>query len=109
MKTNKRTPTRLYQHKTDGGAEYLMDAFIECPNGHREGVFEGATIIIRLDGEPELLACAGIDPAAVPELLAACKALLSLVEVYGPMDSLHFQDGLVSFRAAIALAEGGAR
>jgi len=45
---------RLYHHQTDGGAEYLMDTFIECPNGHKEGVFEGAKYIVRLDGEPEL-------------------------------------------------------
>lgn len=44
----------LYHHKTDGGAEYLSDAYIECPNGDREGVFEGARYIVRLDGEPTL-------------------------------------------------------
>ena len=33
---------KLYHHKTDGGAEYLMDTFIECENGHKEGIFEGA-------------------------------------------------------------------
>jgi hypothetical protein len=41
---------RLYYHKTDGGAEYLMDAFLECKDGHREGVFEGAKFIVRIDG-----------------------------------------------------------
>ena len=41
----------LYYHKTTGGAEYLTDVFIECDNGHREGVFEGAKFIIRLDGD----------------------------------------------------------
>lgn len=34
----------LYYHKTDGGAEYLTD-------NHR---FSEATIIIRLDGKPEI-------------------------------------------------------
>ena len=28
-----------------------MDTFIDCPDGHQEGVFEGATYIVRLDGE----------------------------------------------------------
>lgn len=42
---------RLYYHKTDGGAEYLMDALIECDNGHKEGVFEGAKYIVRIDGD----------------------------------------------------------
>ena len=42
---------KLYYHKTDGGAEYLMDAFLECENGHREGIFEGAKYIVRIDGD----------------------------------------------------------
>lgn len=42
--------TNLYYHKTDGGAEYLTDEFIEHLNGHKEGVFEGANLIIRIDG-----------------------------------------------------------
>jgi hypothetical protein len=42
---------RLYYHKTDGGAEYLMDTFVLCPDGSNEGVFEGATYIIRIDGD----------------------------------------------------------
>lgn len=52
--TTKHTPTPLYRHRTDGGAEYLMDTFIECPNGHREGVFKNASIVVRLDGQPEI-------------------------------------------------------
>jgi hypothetical protein len=42
--------TTLYYHKTDGGAEYLTDAFMECPNGHKEGIFDGANLVIRIDG-----------------------------------------------------------
>ena len=42
--------TNLYYHKTDGGAEYLTDRFIECPNGEKEGTFTDANIIIRIDG-----------------------------------------------------------
>ncbi len=44
---------KLYYHKTDGGAEYLTDKFIECANGHREGIFEGARYIVRIDGDIE--------------------------------------------------------
>ena len=43
---------KLYYHKTDGGAEYLTDTFIKCPNGHKEGSFSGNTkYIIRIDGD----------------------------------------------------------
>ena len=42
---------KLYYHQTDGGAEYLTDAFILCPNGHKEGTIEGATISVRIDGD----------------------------------------------------------
>ena len=44
---------RLYHHKTDGGAEYLTDVFIECKNGHREGIFKGAKYVVRIDGDIE--------------------------------------------------------
>ncbi len=40
----------LYYHKTGGGAEYLTDKYIECPNGHKEGTFDEANIILRIDG-----------------------------------------------------------
>lgn len=42
---------KLYHHKTDGGAEYLTDKYILCPNGDKEGVFEGAKYIVRFDGD----------------------------------------------------------
>ncbi len=42
---------KLYHHKTDGGAEYLTDKFIKNPNGTKEGVFEGANFIVRIDGD----------------------------------------------------------
>lgn len=42
---------QLYHHKTSGGAEYLMDKFIVCPNGEKEGVIEGSKYIIRIDGD----------------------------------------------------------
>ena len=47
---------KLYYHKTDGGAEYLFDTFIECDNGHKEGAITDDTkYVIRLDGEPILM------------------------------------------------------
>jgi len=45
---------KLYYHKTDGGAEYLMDKFIPWKfNGKsgKEGIFEGSKYIIRIDGD----------------------------------------------------------
>ena len=42
IKNGKRT--ELYYHKTDGGAEYLTDKYT------LEGIFKGATLIIRIDG-----------------------------------------------------------
>lgn len=49
---------KLYFHRTDGGAEYLTDTFIEWQhNGKsgREGVINTDTkYIVRLDGQPTL-------------------------------------------------------
>ena len=43
---------KLYYHKTDGGAEYLIDTFIDCKDGHREGVFIASTrYVVRIDGD----------------------------------------------------------
>lgn len=45
-----------FYHRTDGGAEYLSTEFIECANGHREGI-SGEGWFARLDGcEFELFA-----------------------------------------------------
>ena len=45
-------PIKLYHHKTDGGAEYLFDTFILCPNGKKEGNMNRTTkYIIRIDGD----------------------------------------------------------
>lgn len=40
---------KLYYHKTDGGAEYYSTTYVTCPNGEKEGTFEGA--ILRTDGD----------------------------------------------------------
>lgn len=71
---------RLYHHKTGGGAEYLTDKFILCPDGHKEGIFEGAKYIVRIDGDiekdAELTVRDEIDQTAVvSRLLEALKAL----------------------------------
>lgn len=43
---------KLYHHKTDGGAEYLMNTFIKCPNGEKEGTMNKKTkYILRFDGD----------------------------------------------------------
>lgn len=42
--------TNLYYHRTDGGAEYLSDSFVESPNGYREGTFDG-NVLLRIDGQ----------------------------------------------------------
>lgn len=42
--------TDLFYHITEGGAEYLTDKFVESETGHKEGVFNEANVIIRIDG-----------------------------------------------------------
>jgi hypothetical protein len=43
---------QLYYHKTSGGAEYLMDTYIECDNGHKEGrITDDTKYIVRIDGD----------------------------------------------------------
>jgi len=63
---------KLYYHKTDGGAEYLTDKFIVCPNGEKEGTFEGAKYIVRTDGD--ITKDAELTITSNNDLLEACKA-----------------------------------
>ena len=46
---------KLWSHITDGGAHYLTDKYKEVKEGefkgHREGIFEGAKYIVRIDGD----------------------------------------------------------
>ena len=48
---------KLYYHKTDGGAEYLMDTFIEWSHNGKsgqEGTFNNKTkYVVRIDGDIE--------------------------------------------------------
>ncbi len=55
---------KLYYHKTDGGAEYLLDTCFAITNGKKgkqlktkwEGCINDKTkYIVRLDGEPKLI------------------------------------------------------
>lgn len=63
---------KMYYHKTDGGAEYLFDTFIECANGHKEGAITDETqFIVRLDGPPELTV------TSQNKLYLACKAVVA--------------------------------
>ena len=53
---------KLYFHQTSGGAKYLMDTFIQCDNGHREGTINDKTkYVIRIDGDikkdAEIISC----------------------------------------------------
>ena len=45
------TTIKMYYHKTAGGAEYLIDKYVLCPNGDKEGIFEGAEYVFRIDGD----------------------------------------------------------
>jgi hypothetical protein len=62
---------KLYHHKTGGGAEYLTDTFVECPNGEREGTINGAQYIVRIDGD--IARDAELTVTTNNELLAALK------------------------------------
>ena len=92
-------PIRLYYHKTDGGAEYLTDKFLVCPNGFKEGIFEGATVIVRLDGEPELT-------SPIPDLLEALRECLGELEDIVHADGGDDSQAMKQASAAIAKAQG---
>ena len=71
----------LYHHKTDGGAEYLMDTFIPWKHNGKSGkegrVTDKTRILIRLDGKyPELIHTAAEDDRA--DLLAGLIDLLDV-------------------------------
>jgi hypothetical protein len=83
---------KLYYHKTDGGAEYLTDKFVVCPNGHKEGIFNGAKYVVRIDGditkdaELSIAESTTTDTrliAAAPMLLKACKRYLRQIKLGG--------------------------
>lgn len=68
---------KLYYHKTDGGAEYLTDKFITCPDGHKEGSFEGAEYIVRIDGDITKDARLIANNSKFSELIRVARAALT--------------------------------
>ena len=101
--------TTLYHHKTDGGAEYLCAAPIE---GTNEG--DLSSVIVRLDGQPELL---NATYAAAPELLEALEKMTCRAEEFYRTEyeqEINNSEGdkylseLEAARAAIARARGEA-
>jgi hypothetical protein len=97
---------RLYYHKTDGGAEYLSDTFIECRGGHREGdVNDKTQFVVRIDGDIAKDAELNIRDAFA--LLQAGKAMVSEADDWlrsRPSMARHAvaSPGLAAMRAAIA-------
>jgi len=97
---------KLYHHKTDGGAEYLSDTFMDWEhNGKsgREGVVNDKTkYVVRIDGDITQDAELTICDAAAPDLLEACKMMLRLIE--GEELEERFDGETTVLRAAIAAA-----
>ena len=111
--------TKLYHHKTDGGAEYLTDTFIAWNhNGKsgKEGTITSETkICIRLDGQPELHTPNDHDRAALIEALKSLAGMLTVMLANGNdnccvwMDVSHrnsVRAKLENACAALAQAEG---
>lgn len=111
---------KLYYHKTSGGAEYLTDKFIKGFKGQKEGIFEGANIIVRIDGDIRKDAEISVSSvmAAAPDLLEALKNLVSdLAEAhadevthkhYGerPAGKCTYCQAIKNAKKVIAKAEG---
>lgn len=98
---------KLYHHKTDGGAEYLTDKFIEWShNGKsgKEGIFEGANLVVRLDGEAELTIRNNI-LAAAAALVNACTPTDAQPNQRGEIRSVRTPEWEIVERARSALAE----
>ena len=71
---------QLYHHKTDGGAEYLTDQFVVCPNGDKEGVIENARFVVRIDGDIQHDAELAVNDCH-EELVAACEKVTYIEEI----------------------------
>lgn len=96
--------TKLYHHKTDGGAEYLTDTFIAWKHNGKRGkegrVTSDTKICIRLDGHPELIANRSMD-----ELVANAKALLFAIEPNRGDLSRNQRQAIDNMRAVIERAK----
>ena len=92
---------KLYPHTTDGGAEYLLDQFIQCNDGHKEGVCRGAKIIVRLDGEPEVRLSGEYE--AAQDLLEHLKRMVNIAthpKATKAAIKIIAQDAMAAIRAA---------
>jgi len=86
---------KLYYHKTDGGAEYLTDAFIECQHGHKEGSFTGAKYVVRLDGDYTRHAELSVSDTTKTDLLVALeKSVQRINQLAGTVNHLSNKLGL---------------
>lgn len=94
--------TRLYHHKTDGGAEYLSPVAVP---GTDEGAFEGAPFTIRLDGKPEFMGPGVALIAAAPELLSILKRIIDRATAPMSDGDITLED-VAEAREIIAKAEG---
>ena len=62
---------KLYEHITEGGAEYYSTTFTETPGGKKEGTFDG--VVLRTDGDEleisgyEQLRRAGFNSVVLPD------------------------------------------
>ena len=95
---------RLYYHKTSGGAEYLTDKYIICPNGDKEGIFEGANYIVRIDGDIEKDAELTVREPVNQGLLEALQNLMGIAELDNIAEA--WSEEFEKAQAAIAKAEG---
>jgi len=99
-------PIPLYHHRTDGGPEYLSDKFILCDNGHKEGVFEGANYVVRLDGEPRLTVRAEVNAELLEALEKAEAAMASLLIDHPRFYDAYLRLEHVGIQGALAKAKG---
>lgn len=102
-------PVPLYYHETGGGAKYLTDKFTLCPDGTKEGIFEGASFVVRIDGDAELTVSDDLLCAA-PDLLAALERLANAVTAHRQAITIRALDELCdaedNARDQIAKAKG---
>ena len=68
---------KLYYHKTDGGAEYLMDKRCKNPDGSWEGVVKGAKYVVRIDGDIRKDAELMVDEPSKDEIAERVEASLA--------------------------------
>ncbi len=91
---------KLYYHKTDGGAEYLTDKYIEYEydgKKGKEGIVKGASVVVRIDGDIEedaeisfnLTDKQFIDNADEDEVLSVIEGFLNRARNKGLLNKYH--------------------